>query len=173
MASKRRNIIGIGPTAGGLKALDALVGQLSANLPVSILMSKLEVFDRCDANTIRHALALLAKRLRAAREKQSPRPQDLAEQAGISKQQVHRMERSESNMAVLALALVAQVLEKDLDWFVSDVRKLKERTERLWRNNENVTRAYPADLRLPAKKEILIGLGLWEPVAPARAERYG
>jgi hypothetical protein len=153
MASKTRNSIGIGPSAEGLNALDALIGQLSANLPASTLKSKLEVIDRCDEDTIRHDLELLTERLRSAREKESP------------------MERSESNMGVLALAIVARVLQKDLDWFVSDLRKLKERTVRLWRNNANVTRSYPANLRLPAKKEILIGLGLWEPIAPELADK--
>jgi transcriptional regulator with XRE-family HTH domain len=85
-------------------------------------MSKFEVFDRCDANAIRHDLALLAERLRAARVERSLSPQDLAEQAGISEQQVRRMERGESDIGILALARVGRALGKDLDWFVSDVR---------------------------------------------------
>jgi transcriptional regulator with XRE-family HTH domain len=136
-------------------------------------MSKFQVFDRCDANAIRHDVALLAKRLRAARVERSLSPQDLAEQAGISEQQVRRMERGESAMGVLILAGVARALKKDLDWFVSDVRTLQEHTERLWRKNANLTRAYPADLRLPAKQEILIDLGLWEPIGQASAEEHG
>ena len=99
-------------------------------------MSKFEVFDRCDANAIRHDVARLAKRLRAAR-------------------------------------VAARALKKDLDWFVSDARTLQEHTERLWRKNANLTRAYPADLRLPAKKEILTDLGLWEPIGQASAEEHG
>jgi transcriptional regulator with XRE-family HTH domain len=130
-------------------------------------------FDRRDANAIRHDLALFAKRLRAAREERSLSPQDLAEQAGIFEQQVRRMERGESDMGVLALARVARALEKDLDWFVSNVRTLQEHTEALWRKNANVTRAYPADFRFPAKKEILVDLGLWEPIGSASAEKHG
>jgi transcriptional regulator with XRE-family HTH domain len=136
-------------------------------------MSKFQVFDRCDANAIRHDVALLAKGLRAARVERSLSPQDLAEQAGISEQQVRRMERGESAMGVLILARVARALKKDLDWFVSDVRTLQEHTERLWRKNANPTRAYPADLRLPAKKEILTDLDLWEPIGQASAEEHG
>jgi transcriptional regulator with XRE-family HTH domain len=136
-------------------------------------MSKFEVFDRCNANAIRHDLALIAKRLRAAREERSLSPHDVAERAGISEQQVRRMERGESDMGVLALARVARALEKDLDWFVSNVRTLQEHTERLWRKNANVTRGYPADFRFPAKKEILVDLGLWEPIRSASAEKHG
>jgi transcriptional regulator with XRE-family HTH domain len=131
-------------------------------------MSKFEVFDRCDANAIRHDLALIAKRLRASPVGRSLNPRDLAEQAGISEQQVRRMERGQSVMRMLALARVARAL----DWFVSDVRSLQEHTEGLWRKNANLTRAYPADLRLPAKKEILIDLGLWEPIGSASAEKH-
>jgi transcriptional regulator with XRE-family HTH domain len=136
-------------------------------------MSQFEVFDRCDANAIRHDLALIAKRLRAAREERSLSPQDLAQQAGISEQQIRRMERGESDMGVLALARVARVLEKDLDWFVSNVRTLQEHTEGLWRKNANVTRAYPADLRFPVKKEILVDLGLWEPIGSGNSKKHG
>ena len=46
---------------------------------------------------------------------------------------------------------------------------LAEHTEGLWRKNANVTRAYPADLRFLAKKEILVDLGLWEPIGSASA----
>src|SRR6476646_4105377 len=118
-------------------------------------MSKFEVFDRCDANAIRHDLALIAKRLRAAREERSLSLHDLAERVGISEQQVRRMERGKSDIGVLALARVARALEKDLDWFASNVRTLQEHTEGLWRKNANVTRTYPAGFRFPAKKEIL------------------
>lgn len=38
MASRRRNIIVIGTSAGGLEALDNLVGQLPTNLPASIFI---------------------------------------------------------------------------------------------------------------------------------------
>ena len=86
-------------------------------------MSKFEVFDRCDANAIRHDLALIAKRFRVARVERSLSPRDLAEQA--------------------------------------------------WRKNANQARAYPADLRLPAKKEILIDLRLWQPIGSASAEKHG
>jgi transcriptional regulator with XRE-family HTH domain len=135
-------------------------------------MTKFQVFNRCDANAIRHDLALLAKRLRAARVERSLSPRDLAEQAGISEQQIRRMERGESDMGVLALAHVARALEKDLDWFFGDMRTLQEHTEGLWCKNANLTRAYPADLRFPVKKEILIGFGLWEPIGPA-SEKHG
>ena len=130
-------------------------------------------FDRYDANAIRNDLALIAKRLRAAREERSLSPRDLAEQAGISEQQVQCMERGQWDMGVLALARVAQALKKNLDWFVSDVRSLKEHTEGLWRQNANLTREYPADLRLASKKEILIDLGLWESVGPTSALKHG
>jgi transcriptional regulator with XRE-family HTH domain len=130
-------------------------------------------FDRYDANAFRNDLALIAKRLRAAREERSLSPRALAEQAGISEQQVRRMERGTSDIGVLALARVVRVLEKDLDWFVSNVCTLQEHTEGLWRKNANVTRAYPASLRFPAKKEILAGLGLWEPIGSASAEKHG
>jgi len=136
-------------------------------------MSKFEVFDRCHANAIRHDLALIATRLRAAREDRSLSPQDLAEQAGISEQLLRRMERGESDMGVLVLARVARVLEKDLDWFVSNVRTLQEHTEGLWRKNANVTRAYPANFRSLAKRDILIDLGLWELLGSASAEKHG
>ena len=38
MASKGRNIIVIGTSAGGLEALDALIGQLPTDLPASIFI---------------------------------------------------------------------------------------------------------------------------------------
>src|SRR5687767_14213167 len=38
MASKGRNIVVIGTSAGGLEALDALIGQLPADLPASIFI---------------------------------------------------------------------------------------------------------------------------------------
>jgi two-component system chemotaxis response regulator CheB len=38
MASKGRNIIVIGTSAGGLEALDALIGQLPTSLPASIFV---------------------------------------------------------------------------------------------------------------------------------------
>jgi transcriptional regulator with XRE-family HTH domain len=118
-------------------------------------------------------MTLLAKRLRAARVERSLSPHDLAEQAGISEQQVRGMERGEGDMGVLALARVARALKKNLDWFVSDVGSLQEHTEGLWRKNANLTRDYPADLRLASKKEILIDLGLWEPVGPTSAVKHG
>jgi hypothetical protein len=34
----------------------------------------------------------------------------------------------------------ARVLDKGLDWFVSNVRTLQEHTEALWRKHANVTR---------------------------------
>jgi transcriptional regulator with XRE-family HTH domain len=136
-------------------------------------MSKFEVFHGCDANAIRHDLALIVKWLRTAREERSLSPQDLAEQAGISEKQIRRMEHGESDMDVLALVRVARALEKDLDWFVFNVRTLQEHTEGLWRKNANVTRAYPADLRFPAKQEILVDRGLWEPIGSASAEKHG
>jgi transcriptional regulator with XRE-family HTH domain len=118
-------------------------------------------------------MALLAKRLRAARVERSLSPYELAEHAGISEQQVHGMEHGEWDMGVLALARVAQALKTHLDWFVSDVRSLQEHTEALWRKNANLTREYPADLRFASKKEILIDLGLWEPVGPTSALKHG
>ena len=130
-------------------------------------------FDRYGANAIRNDLALIAKRLRAAREERSLSPRDLAEQAGISEHQVRRMERGTSDIGVLALARVVRILEKDLDWFVSNVRTLQEHTEGLWRKNANVTRAYPANFRSLAKKDILIDLGLWELLGSASAEKHG
>jgi transcriptional regulator with XRE-family HTH domain len=136
-------------------------------------MSKFEVFEGCDANAIRRDLALIARRLRTAREERSLSPQDLAEQAGISEKQIRHMEHGESDMGVPALVRVARALGKNLDWFVSSVRTLQEHTEGLWRKNANVTRAYPADLRFPAKKEILVDMGLWEPTGSASAEKHG
>jgi len=97
---------------------------------------------------------------------------EITVEPGVFIVQVRRMERGESDMGVLALARVARGLEKDLDWFAGDMRTLQEHTEGLWRKNANLTRAYPADLRFPAKKEILIGLGLWEPIGPA-SEKHG
>ena len=38
MASKGRNIIVIGTSAGGLEALDALIGQLPTDFPASIFI---------------------------------------------------------------------------------------------------------------------------------------
>src|SRR5690242_1152116 len=102
-------------------------------------MSKFQVFDGCDANAIGHDVALLAKRLRAARAERSLSPQDLAEQAGVSEEQVRCIERRESAMGVLILAGTERALKKNLDWFVSDLRTLQEHTERLWRRNANVT----------------------------------
>ena len=97
---------------------------------------------------------------------------EITVEPGVFMVQVRRMERGESDMGVLAMARVARALEKDFDWFVGDMRTLQEHTEGLWRKNANLTRAYPADLRFPAKKEILIGLGLWEPIGPA-SEKHG
>jgi hypothetical protein len=34
-------------------------------------------------------------------------------------------------------------------------------------------RAYPADFRFPAKKEILVDLGMWEPIGSTSAEKHG
>src|ERR1051325_3318125 len=119
-------------------------------------MSKFQVFDRCDA--IRHDVALLAKRLRTARVERSLSPQDLAGQAGVSEEQVRRIERRES---VLLMAGMGRALRKNLESCGGALRTLQEHTQRLWRKHANVTRAYPADLRLPAKKEILTDPGLW------------
>jgi two-component system chemotaxis response regulator CheB len=45
MSSKGRNIIVIGTSAGGLDALDELVGELAADIPASIFIVRHMVHD--------------------------------------------------------------------------------------------------------------------------------
>ena len=56
MASKGRDIIVIGTSAGGLEALDALIGQLPTDLPASIFIVQ-HMAPQSTGNALLHRLS--------------------------------------------------------------------------------------------------------------------
>jgi len=105
----------------------------------------------------------LGEKIKAAREGKGLTAEQLAEQAGISAQQLWRIESGRSKVTAVALARIAKAVGTPIEKFVDHITRAQENAERLWEQHQvslKVSGSRPANWK--TKMQILKAMGLWE-----------
>ena len=106
---------------------------------------------------------ILGAKIKEIRENKGLNRKQLGKLAGLSDQQIRRIEQGTSDVSAIVLARIAQALEKDIGWFVDHVKTIRDRADELWDKHglsKKVAGSRQADFI--ARREILRTLGLWE-----------
>ena len=104
----------------------------------------------------------LGRKIAEARKRAGLSVRHVAETAGISAQQMRRIESGRTEASAITIARIARVLNLSCDALLGDVRTIAETVERLWQEN-SLSESLPGsvDADLSARKAILVSMGLW------------
>lgn len=104
----------------------------------------------------------LGRRIRKAREGRSFQVRRVADLAGVSTQQIRRIEAGQAEASAVTIARIARALGSSCDEFLDHVKTVEEIVEERWAENGLPERlAGSADADFMARRVILESMGLW------------
>ena len=105
----------------------------------------------------------IGHKFRQARERKGYSREDISDMSGVSQSYYHKIEAGRAMPAVYIAAVIAKVLDMDMNALVDCIETPSERTERLWSGYEGHTEidGKVKDLDWRTKRRILQDLKRW------------
>ena len=106
---------------------------------------------------------VLGKKIKVAREKKKMSQKRLAEEAGISQNQLRRLEKGKSVPGTVVMARIIYALDEITDFYLEHIEPIGTKVKRLWEHHKNEFGSTSiSDDDIATKRTFLIAHGFWK-----------